>query len=64
MPYIKRCWWAEPTPKIDGKYMAEPCKIMAWKENKQPVYCNGWKPACQGQGEKIIDFRERKENEP
>ena len=58
MSYIKRCQWAQPTPKIDDKYEAGPCEIMSWKENEQSVYCNGWNPACLGRDTKITDIRD------
>ena len=55
---MKRCEWAEPTPKIDGKYSSSPCKVMVWRETGEPVECNGWKPICLGKDPEILDRRD------
>jgi hypothetical protein len=55
---MKRCLWAEPTLKINGKYEPAPCKIMVLMELGFQFFCNGWKPACLGQHPEVIDIRD------
>jgi len=57
---MKRCKFVEETPKVNGKYEVQTCKIMRWTENERPVMCNGWKSACLGLCDKIYDVRDRR----
>jgi len=49
----KRCIWAQEEAQTP-----EPCKIMRFKTDDQPVMCKGYKAMCLGLEGNIYDIRD------